>query len=121
LSKFQFFIDSAMLPSGGGEHSQEDLSLLQSSRRRTRGAASVIAALCLCGAVALAGWAAFASNNDTWRGRTALEGINPENYKDGHKRLYRKIKDLYSWKLDWALGASRLSSLSTNLFSLLHI
>jgi hypothetical protein len=38
-------------------------------------------------------------------GRVALEGIDTEHYESGHKLLYRKIKDLYSWKLDWALGA----------------
>jgi hypothetical protein len=88
----------------------EDLSLMNNSRR-TRGRASVVAAVCFCGALAIAGWAAVASNGELWGAtsnvRTGLESIDPDNYKDGHKLLYRKIKDLYSWKLDWALGASR--------------
>ena len=45
------------------------------------------------------------ASTDGGGGRVALEGIDTEHYESGHKLLYRKIKDLYSWKLDWALGA----------------
>jgi len=34
----------------------------------------------------------------------ALEGVKNRFYKNGNEGLYRKIKDLYGWKIDWAMG-----------------
>lgn len=39
--------------------------------------------------------------------RTALEGVRNLYYKNGNEALYRKIKDLYGWKIDWAMGGDQ--------------
>jgi hypothetical protein len=36
--------------------------------------------------------------------RTELVGVKDKEYRNGNERLYRTMKDLSGWKLDWALG-----------------
>lgn len=91
-----------------GRRLEEACGILQQrggwSRRRLAISVGVTALFC---AVALGGWAATLVVGG---GGIVLEGIDSKAYEDKHKLMYRNIKDLYSWKLDWALGAGPLGA-----------
>ena len=38
------------------------------------------------------------------RGATALVGVRESDYANGNQHIYRTIKHLAGWKVDWAMG-----------------
>jgi hypothetical protein len=38
------------------------------------------------------------------RGATALVGVRESDYANGNEHIYRTIKHLAGWKVDWAMG-----------------